>query len=143
MGQISGHRNRVLIKARDEPIPKLSSNSGDSKTPRLLLNSTKPKDYARNAREERKCGVRVCSHSLLPPYIYSREPQVTSYHSSANRRCEPMRRRHVASSRWWGPWAGRPTRLVGRPASGANRHQFPLVGCHGLPCLVHAGLGRS
>ena len=34
-------------RARDEPIPELSSNSGDSMTPRLLLNSTKPKDYAR------------------------------------------------------------------------------------------------
>ena len=46
---------------RDEPIPELSSNSGDSMTPRLLLNSTKPKDYARNAREERceVCGVCV------------------------------------------------------------------------------------
>ena len=49
-------------RTRDEPIPKLSSNSGDSMTPRLLLNSTKPKDYARNAREEEVCGgwVGVC-----------------------------------------------------------------------------------
>jgi hypothetical protein len=38
-------------------------------TPRLLLNSTKPKDYARWAREERKCGVCVCVclHSLPHP----------------------------------------------------------------------------
>ena len=42
-------------------------------TPRLLLNFTKPKDYARNAREER-CEVCVCSN-LYPPCIYSREPR--------------------------------------------------------------------
>ena len=46
--QITEYYKRV----RDEPIPKLSSNSGDSMTPRILLNSTKPKDYARNARQE-------------------------------------------------------------------------------------------
>ena len=34
-------------RTRDEPIPELPSNSGNSMTPRLLLNSTKPKDYAR------------------------------------------------------------------------------------------------
>ena len=40
-------------------------------TPRLLLNSTKPKDYARNAREERceVCGVCVCSN-LYPPLVF-------------------------------------------------------------------------
>ena len=57
-------------RVRDEPIPNLSSNSGDSMTPRLLLNSTKPKDYAMNAREERceVCGV--CSNLYpLPLYL--------------------------------------------------------------------------
>ena len=44
-------------------------------TPRLLLNSTKPKDYARNAREEVRGVVCVCVCSILyPPSIYSREP---------------------------------------------------------------------
>ena len=70
--------DRILQeRARDEPIPELSSNSGDSMTPRLLLNSTKPKDYARNAREEEVCGVCVCVCVLFstpPPSIYSREP---------------------------------------------------------------------
>ena len=49
-------------------------------TPRLLLNSTKPKDYARNAREEVRgvvcvyVRVCVCVFYSLPPSIYSREP---------------------------------------------------------------------
>jgi len=37
-------------------------------TPRLLLNSTKPKDYARNAREEEVCGVWVSVSYSLPPF---------------------------------------------------------------------------
>ena len=47
-------------------------------TPRLLLNSTKPKDYARWAREERCEGcVCVCVLILYSPFcIYSREPRV-------------------------------------------------------------------
>ena len=53
---------------------RLSSNSGDSMTPRLLLNSTKPIDYARNAREEVRGVVCVCVFYSLPPSIYSREP---------------------------------------------------------------------
>ena len=57
-----------------EYYKRLSNNSGDSMTPRLLLNSTKPKDYARNAREEEVCGVCVCVFYSLPPSIYSREP---------------------------------------------------------------------
>src|SRR6185312_11107841 len=61
-------------ESRDEPIPELSSNSGDSMTPRLLLNSTKPKDYARNAREEMRGEWCVCVCPILhPPCIYSRE----------------------------------------------------------------------
>ena len=42
------YHNQILQdRARDEPIPELPSNSDDSMIPRLLLNSTKPKDYAR------------------------------------------------------------------------------------------------
>src|SRR6185437_8733821 len=54
-------------RARDELIPELSSNSGDSMTPRLLLNSTKPKDYARNAREEMRGVWCVCVCPILHP----------------------------------------------------------------------------
>ena len=44
-------------------------------TPRLLLNSTKPKDYARNAREEMRGVVCVCVLFSTPLCIYSREPR--------------------------------------------------------------------
>ena len=47
-----------------------------------------------------------------------------------------MRRRHVAGLRRWGPRAGRPTRVVGRPAGGAHRPQLPRVGLvWAWPCL--------
>ena len=45
-------------------------------TPRLLLNSTKPKDYVRNAREV--CGECVCP-ILYPPCIYSRETRARTF----------------------------------------------------------------
>ena len=36
----------------------------------------------------------------------------------------------------WGPWAGRPTRVIGRPAGGAHRPQLPGVGLvWAWPCL--------
>ena len=56
-------------RARDEPIPELPSKSGDPMTSRLLLNSTKPKDYARNAREEMRGEWCVCVCVLIstPP----------------------------------------------------------------------------
>ena len=105
--------------------------------PRLLLNSTKPKDYARNAREERceVCGVCVCSN-LYPPCIYSREPRVRLLQPTSATSGEATRGEVEAM----GPM-GRSA--VGRPASGANHPQPPLVGCPGLPCLVHVGLGLS
>ena len=68
-----GNHSLILLQTTEYYKRELEMNSyqtleqiGDSKTPRLLLNSTKPKDYARNAREERKCGVCVC-HNLYPP----------------------------------------------------------------------------
>ena len=88
--------------------------------------------------EQERRGVRcvcVCSHSL-PPCIYRREPRVRSPPSSVNRHWEPMRRRHVAGLRLWGPRAGRPTRVVGRPASGANRPHSSSAGLvWASPCL--------
>ena len=51
------------------------SNSGDSMTPRLLLNSTKPKDSARNAREEMRGEWCVCVLISTPLCIYSRVPR--------------------------------------------------------------------
>ena len=50
--------------------PRLSSNSGDSMTPRLLLNSTKPKDYAKNGREEMRGGVCVCVLFSTPSLVF-------------------------------------------------------------------------
>ena len=44
----------------------------------------------------------VCS-ILHPPCIYCREPRVRSCQSSANQRCEPMRRCHVAKLKAVGP----------------------------------------
>ena len=39
--------------------------------------------------------------------------------------------------RRWGPWAWRPTRVVGQPAQGANRPQLPGAGLvWDLPCLI-------
>ena len=92
-----GNYSLILLQTTEyykrelEMNTRLSSNSGDSMTPRLLLNSTKPKDYARNAREEEVCGVCVCVCSILyPPCIYSREPpavapktDIVSQHGSA------------------------------------------------------------
>ena len=49
---------------------RLSSNSGDSVTTRLLLNSTKPKNYARNAREEEVWCVCVCVLFSTPPLVF-------------------------------------------------------------------------
>ena len=74
-----GNHSLILLQTTEyykrelEMNTRLSSNSGDSMTPRLLLNSTKPKDYARNAREKEVC-VCVCSILYPPPSIYSREP---------------------------------------------------------------------
>ena len=83
-------------------------------TSRLLLNSTKSKDYARWAREVtvERC---VCVLILYPSCIYSREPWVRSCQSSTNQHCEPIPSCHVATLRWWGPWAGRPTCLWREP----------------------------
>ena len=88
-------------------------------TPRLLLNSTKPKDYARNAREERceVCGVCVCSN-LYPPCIYSREPRGEAITTGRGQ----MGRRHVPWLRRWGPRA-RSADQVGRSA--CPGHQPP------------------
>ena len=78
----------------------------------------------------------VCVFSFSTPCIYSREPRVRSQPSSVNRHWEPMRRRHVAGLRRWDPRAGWPTRVVGRPASGAHRPQLPGVGLvWAWPCL--------
>ena len=72
----------------------------------------------------------------MPPCIYSREPRVRSQPSTVNRHWEPMRRCHMAGLRCWGPRASRPTRVVGRPASGAHRPQLPGVGLvWAWPCL--------
>ena len=80
-------------------------------TPKLLLNSTKP-----ITKQERLRGVVCVFHSLPPPlYFYN--------YSSKNRRLEAMRSCHVEGVRRWGPWAGRPTRVVGRLPRGANRPQ--------------------
>ena len=99
-------------------------------TPRLLLNSTKPKDYARNAREEMRGEWCVCVCPILhPPCIYSREPWVRSQPSLVNRHWEPMRRRHMAGLRWWGPRA-RSADQVGRSA--CLGHQPPPTSSGGL-----------
>ena len=80
--------------------------------------------------------VRCVCPILYPPCIYNRETRVRSCQSSVNRHWEPMRRRHMSGLRWWGPRAGRPTRVVGRPASGAHRPQLPGVGLvWAWPCL--------
>ena len=65
----------------DEPIPELPSNSGDSMTPRLLLNSTKPKDYARNAREEVRGVVCVCVSIPYPHPLYLKDRAMVEEHS--------------------------------------------------------------
>ena len=81
--------------------------------------------------------VCVCFLILYHPLcIYSREPRVRSHPSSVNRHWEPMRRRHEAGLRRWGPRAGRQTTLVGRPAGGAHHPQLPRVGLvWAWPCL--------
>jgi len=78
----------------------------------------------------------VCVLISTPPCIYSREPRGVKLQSSVNRHWEPMRRRHVAGLRRWGPRAGRLTRVVGRPAGGAHRPQLHGVGLvWAWPCL--------
>ena len=78
----------------------------------------------------------VCVLILYPPCIYRREPRVRSPPSSVNHHWEPMRRRHVAGLRRWGPRASRPTKVVGRPAGGDHRPQLPGVGLVWAgPCL--------
>ena len=114
-------------------------------TPRLLLNSTKPKDYARNAREEEVCGVCVCVCvcSILYPLLFiagSHQLQHPKLTLSANREV-PRALVEVV-----GPTglAGRPGRSVGLPGP-PTTPQLPRVGLswsplvlklrHGLPQL--------
>ena len=84
---------------------------------------------------------RVCVFILTPsPYIYRREPRpaggVFCSYSSKNRCLGPMRGCHIEGVKRWGPWAGRPTRVVGRPHHGAN-HPQPSPGrlVWASPCL--------
>ena len=49
----------------------------------------------------------------------------------------------MAWLRRWAHGQGRPTRLVGQPASGANRPQLRPADYLGPPCLVHDGFGLS
>ena len=47
-----------------------------------------------------------------------------------NRHSGPMGGCHVKDLMQLGPWAGRPTGLVGRPSAGTNRPQLRLRGLH-------------
>ena len=98
-------------------------------TPRLLLNSTKPKDYARNAREEEVCGVCVCS-ILDPPSIYSREPPAAAPQIDVVSQREAPRALVEAV----GPMglAGGPSRSVGQPEL-PTAPNFLEWACLGLP----------
>ena len=55
-----------------------------------------------------------------------------------NRPKGPMVKLHVTKQRRWGPWAW----SADQPRA-PTAPNFLLVGCPGLPCLVHAGLGLS
>ena len=62
------------------------------------------------------------------PCIYRREPPPKCSSSLQNRLWEPVRKRHMAKLRWWGPWARSADQEVGRPAHGSNRPQLLRVG---------------
>ena len=65
-----GNHSLILLQTTEYYKRELEMNP--YQTPRLLLNSTKPKDYARNAREEMRGVVCVCVcvfYSLPPLYL--------------------------------------------------------------------------
>ena len=81
--------------------------------------------------------VCVCPILTHSPHIYSKEPWVRSCQSSVNWPCELMIRCHVEGLRRWGPWAGRPTSMVGRPASGSHHPNCRGWAVLGLPLSEH------
>ena len=112
-------------------------------TPRLLLNSTKPKDYARrNLRGEwSEVCVCVCVLILYPlPCIYRREPP------AAAPQTDLKEQQGGATWQSWGGGAhgpGRPTyRSAGLPWPSTAPSCWGL-GLSGPPCLIHAGVGLS
>ena len=109
-------------------------------TPRLLLNSTKPKDYARNAREEEVCGVCRCSILYPLPCIYRREPPAAAPQTDL---------KEQQGGATWQSWSGgahgpgRPTyRSAGLPWLPTAPNCWGL-GLSGPPCLIHTGVGLS
>ena len=112
-------------------------------TPRLLLNSTKPKDYARNAREERceVCGVCVCV-LISTPLVFIAGSHGWDYYNQLQ---QPVERRHVAKLRRWGqPTPASSSRLSWASLSGP-RWSWPVLACLNLvlaSLLVHLRLNR-
>ena len=109
-------------------------------TPRLLLNSTKTKDYARNAREEEVCGVCVCVLFSTPFYFIagSHQPQHPKPTLWANREAPRALVEAVGPT----GLAGRPGRSIGLPGPPTAPIFFQravlgllLSECWGLPCL--------
>ena len=75
------------------------------------------------------CVLCVCCSIPYPlPLYYRREPRPGCSSSLQNRLWEPVRKRHMAKLRWWGPWARSADQEVGRPAHGSNRPQLLRVG---------------
>src|SRR6185503_2846042 len=70
----------------------------------------------------------VCSFLYPSPCIYRREPPRDRSSSLQNRPWEPVRKRHMAKLRRWGPWAWSADQRVGRPAHGSNHPQLLGVG---------------
>ena len=92
-------------------------------TPRLLLNSTKPKDYARNAREEMRGVWCVCFLFSTPPLVFIAGSHGVKLAEPPSATSEEMTRGKVEAV---GPTGqvGRPGRLVGLPGPPTTSNFF-------------------
>ena len=128
-------------------------------TPRLLLNSTKPKDYARNAREERceVCGVCVCSN--LYPLVFiagSHGVRLLQPTSATSGEATHGEVEAVGPVGQVGRPVGRPTCQVGQPTPASSsrlswaslsgpRWSWPVLACLNwvlASVLVHLSLNQ-